>query len=79
MASVEELKARSKAQIDSRFSFKSWLTAAQRTRNLAAEADAKGDLEGAYVGYRKTTKCVGSSLHASCPPRPYRSRGFPMT
>lgn len=58
MASVEELKARSKASIDSRFSFKSWLHAAQKTRNLAEEADNKGDVEGAYVGYRKTVKWV---------------------
>ena len=56
MASVEELKARSKAQIDSHFSFKSWLHAAQKTRTLAVEADNKGDIEGAYVGYRKTVK-----------------------
>lgn len=56
MASVEELKARSKAHIDGRFSFKSWLHAAQKTRNLAQEADTKGDIENAYVGYRKTVK-----------------------
>ena len=56
MVPVEELKARSKVQIDNHFAFKSWLTAAQRTRNLAVEADAKGELENAYIGYRKTVK-----------------------
>lgn len=53
---VAALKEHAKVQPDPSFSLKDWVTQAGRVHKAAVDADARGQIEQAYVEYMKAAR-----------------------
>ena len=64
-SSLAELRLKSVVRIEPHLSLRALINTARRIHELAEQGDRDGDLEAAYVGYRKMAKWVTGAPTAS--------------